>query len=67
MLTSQAREATEVERRYVLGHPLVGVDVEGRDDLLSGRRRLITPDVDVGAAVPQVVSILVLPVVRQTR
>ena len=67
MLILQGRDATEFARRYVLGHPLVSVDVEGRDDLLTGRRRLVTPDVDVGAAVPQVVSVLVFPVKRQTR
>ena len=67
VLILQGRDATEFARRYVLGHPLVSVDVEGRDDLLTGRRRLVTPDVDVGAAVPQVVSVLVFPVERQTR
>ena len=67
MLILQGRDATEFARRYVLGHPLVSVDVEGRDDLLTGRRRLVTPDVDIGAAIPQVVSVLVFPVERQTR
>ena len=50
----------------LLGHPLVGVDVERHDDIVHLQRELELADVDIGTGIPQRVLVLVLAVVRQT-